>query len=462
MPVKSLLRRLAAPAMVGMMTMALNNVVDAIYVGHGVGPLGLTGVTLAFPVMMLLMAIGQMFGIGAASVVSRNLGAGVVRRAELALGNAAMAVIVAGVFVTAVCLPNTAALVRLSGASETALPYAKDYLDIVLAGAVFAAYPMTVNNLVRAEGNARVAMNSMLLGAGLNIVLDPLFIFALNMGVRGAAMATVLAHVAISICVTWYFRSKHSTMRLSLAAMKPNWVVLRETISIGFPAFIRMGAGSLIVVMVNRTLGMYGGDLFIAANGIVGRTMMFAAMPLMSIGQGLQPILGFSYGAKRFDRALEVTRFSLLAAGAYSLFAFAVLVFFAGPVTSIFTSDEALVEIGAHAARYVYAAFVAVGFQIVGSVVFQSLGMVRRTFITSTSRQVLFLVPLLLVLPYYLQTDGIWLSFPIADALSAVLVLALLVPLLRDFRRKRDLQVQETTMADKETIEREGVPISTQ
>ena len=214
--------------------------------------------------------------------------------------------------------------------------------------------------------------------------------------------------------------------------------------------------------MVNRTLGMYGGDLFIAANGIVGRTMMFAAMPLMSIGQGLQPILGFSYGAKRFDRALEVTRFSLLAAGAYSLFAFAVLVFFAGPVTSIFTSDEALVEIGAHAARYVYAAFVAVGFQIVGSVVFQSLGMVRRTFITSTSRQVLFLVPLLLVLPYYLQTDGIWLSFPIADALSAVLVLALLVPLLRDFRRKRDLQVQETTMADKETIEREGVPISTQ
>jgi len=456
-PVKSLLWKLSAPAMVGMMTMALHNVVDAIYVGHGVGPLGLTGVTLAFPIMMLLMAIGQMFGIGAASVVSRNLGAGALHRAELALGNAAMAVILAGLLVTAVCLPNTTSLIRLAGASETALPFAKDYLDIVLAGAVVAAYPMAVNNLVRAEGNARVAMNSMLLGAGLNIALDPVFIFGLRMGVRGAAIATVLAHIASSIYVTWYFRSAHSTMRLSPTAMKPNRAVLRETISIGFPSFIRMGAGSVIVMMVNRTLGMHGGDLFIAANGIVGRTMMFAAMPLMGIGQGLQPILGFSYGAQRFDRALDVTRFSLLAAAAYSLFAFGVLVFFAGPVTSIFTSDEALVEIGAHAARYVYAAFVAVGFQIVGSVVFQSLGLVRRTFITSTSRQVLFLVPLLLLLPHFLQTDGIWLSFPIADALSAVLVLALLVPLLRDFRRKRDLQAQQIDAVRKEppNIERQ-------
>ncbi len=460
MPVKRLLWKLSAPAMVGMMTMAVHNVVDAIYVGRGVGALGITGVTLAFPIMMLLMAVGQMFGLGAASVVSRSLGAGAPRRAELALGNAAMAVIAAGVLVTVVCLPNTAWLVRLSGASETALPYAKDYLDIVLAGAAFAAYPMAVNNLVRAEGNARVAMNSMLLGAVLNIVLDPVFIFGLGMGVRGAAIATVLAQVASSIYVTSYFRSMHSTMRLSLLAMKPHWAVVRETVSIGFPSFIRMGAGSLIVLMVNRALGVYGGDLFIAANGIVGRTMMFAAMPLMGIGQGLQPILGFSYGAKRFDRALEVTRFSLLAAGAYSLLAFFLLVSLAGPVTSIFTTDMALVEIGAHAARYVYAAFFLVGFQIVGSVVFQSLGQVRKTFITSTSRQVLFLVPLLLVLPGFLQTDGIWLAFPIADALSAALVFVLIVPLLKDFRRRRDSQAQQTVSALRESADIECVPAS--
>ena len=460
MPVKRLLWKLSAPAMVGMMTMALYNVVDAIFVGHGVGPLGIAGVTIAFPIMMLLMAVGQMFGIGAASVVSRNLGAGQMRRAEIALGNAAMAVIAAGLFVTLTCLPNSASLLRLSGASETVLPYAKDYLDVVLMGAVFAAYPMAVNNLVRAEGNARVAMNSMLLGAGLNIALDPVFIFGLNMGVRGAAIATVIAHVVTTIYVTRYFRSGHSTLHLSLSAMKPHVAVLRETVSIGFPSFIRMGAGSLIVLMINRMLGFYGGDLFIAANGIVGRTMMFAAMPLMGIGQGLQPILGFNYGAKRFDRALEVTKFSLLVAGGYSLFAFGLLVFFAGPVTTIFTTDEALLEIGAHAARYVYAAFFLVGFQIVGSVVFQSLGMVRETFITSTSRQVLFLVPLLLVLPRFLQVDGIWLAFPIADVLSAILVLVLVVPLLRDFRRKRDLQAQEIALAREKTMDSEPVPVS--
>jgi Na+-driven multidrug efflux pump len=278
------------------------------------------------------------------------------------------------------------------------------------------------------------------------------FIFGLNMGVRGAAIATVIAHVVTTIYVTRYFRSGHSTLHLSLAAMKPHVTILRETVSIGFPSFVRMGAVSVIALIINRTLGYYGGDLSIAAYGIVGRTMMFAAMPLMGIGQGLQPILGFSYGAGRFDRAYDVTRYALLVACAYSLFAFVLLVFFAGAVTSIFSTDETLVQIGVHAARFVYAAFFVVGLQIVGSVVFQSLGMARETFITSTSRQVLFLVPLLLVLPQFFQADGIWLAFPIADILSTALVIVLLVPLLRDFRRRRDLQVLQETLTDEDTV----------
>jgi putative MATE family efflux protein len=461
-PVKRLLWKLSAPAMVGMMTMALYNVVDTIYVGHGVGPLGIAGVTISFPIMMLLMAVGQMFGLGAASVVSRNLGAGQMRRAETALGNAAMAVIALGVLVTIVCLPISTSILRLFGASETILPYAKDYLDVVLLGAAFSAYPMTVNSLVRAEGNARVAMNSMLLGAGLNIALDPVFIFGLGMGVRGAAIATVLSHVVTTVYVTWYFRSGRSTLRLSMPAMRPHWSILRETVSIGFPSFVRMGAMSLIALIINRTLGFYGGDLSIAAYGIVNRTMMFAAMPLMGIGQGLQPILGFSYGARRFDRAYDVARFALLVAVAYAVFAFVLLVFFAGLVARIFSTDAALVEIAVHAARYVYAAFFVVGFQIVGSVVFQSIGLARQTLITSVSRQVLFLVPLLIVLPRFFEADGVWLSFPIADVLATILTVVLLVPLLMDFRRKRDMQALNIASAHEENNDIVPVPASTE
>jgi len=460
-PVKPLLWKLATPAMVGMMTMALYNVVDTIYVGHGVGPLGIAGVTIAFPLMMLIMALGQMFGLGAASVISRNLGAGQMRRAEVALGNAGMAVIALGLLVTAICLPASSSLLRLFGASDTILPYASDYLDIVLLGAAFAAYPMAMNNLVRAEGNARVAMNSMIMGACINIALDPVFIFGLGMGVQGAAIATVISQIATTTYLTWYFRSGRSTLRLSLAAMKPHWSILRETVVIGFPSFLRMGAMSLIALIINRTLGAYGGDLSIAAYGVVNRTMMFAAMPLMGIGQGLQPILGFSYGAGRFDRAYEVTRYTLLVAVAYSVFAFVLLVFFAGPVTHIFSTDEALVEIAVHAARYVYAAFFVVGFQILGSVVFQSIGLARQTFITSISRQVLFLVPLLLVLPRFFEADGIWLSFPVADVLSTVLTAVLLLPLLRDFRQKRDYQIHQNSAGSRQdTLRIEPAPAS--
>jgi putative MATE family efflux protein len=440
--VKRLLWKLSVPAMTGMLTMALYNIVDTIYVGRGVGSIGLTGVIISFPVMTLLMALGQMAGIGAASVISRNLGSGDVRRAERALGNAMILTVGSGLIVTLVCLPNSTALLQLMGASDAVLPYAKDYLDVILIGAAFATYPMAMNNLVRAEGNARVAMNIMIFGAVLNIVLDPIFIFLLHMGVQGAAVATVISHLATTVYVTRYFLSGQSTLRLSPPVLKLERSVFREVVAIGFPSFIRMGAMSAIVLIINRTLGLYGGDLAIAAYGIVNRMMMFMGMPLMGIGQGLQPILGFSYGAKQLGRSLEVTRYALVVASAFSVAAFVVLFFLPGIVMRVFSDDGALIAIGVHASKYVFVAFFVVGFQIVGSIVFQALGHVGKTFVTSTSRQVLFLVPLLLVLPRFLEADGVWLAFPIADALSALLVLFLIMPQLRKFKRLRDMQIE--------------------
>ena len=440
-PVKQLLWKLAVPAMTGMLMMSLYNIVDTIYVGRGVGPLGLAAVTIAFPIMILQMALGQMVGIGAASVISRNLGAGNVRRAARALGNTVALTVGAGIVVTLVFLPNSAAFLHLMGASDAVLPYAKDYLDVILIGAIFATYPMAMNNLVRAEGNAKVAMKVMIFGALVNIVLDPIFIFWLGMGVQGAAVATVIAHIATTVYVTRYFLSGQSTLRLSFPILKLEWSVVHEVVAVGFPSFIRMGAMSVVILIINRTLGSYGGDLSIAAYGIVNRMMMFMGMPLMGIGQGLQPILGFSYGAKQFGRSLDVTRYALLVATAFSAAAFVVLFFLPEFVMKVFSDDAELIAIGVHASKYVFVAFFVVGFQMVGSIVFQSLGHVGKTFVTSISRQVLFLVPLLLILPRFLQTDGVWLAFPIADTLSALLVLFLILPQLHEFKRLRDTKM---------------------
>ena len=435
-PVKSLLWKLSLPAMAGMFSMALYNVVDTIYIGRGVGSIGIAAVTMAFPAMIFLMAMGQMVGIGAASVVSRNLGARDLKKAELTLGNAIGLTLVAGVVVTLVTVPNISALLGLFGASESVYPQAKEYLEVVLLGAFFSMFSMGINNIARAEGNARVAMVTMILGAGINIVLDPVFIFVLHMGVRGAAIATVISHVVTTVYITRYFLSGKSTLRLRWTSLRIDRSLSTEILAVGAPAFVRMGAASFIVLIINRTLGFYSGDMAIAAFGIANRAMMFAAMPLMGIAQGLQPILGFSYGARRFDRAFDVTKFALVVASAVAAVGFLLLALAPGPIVRIFTTDPVLIEQGVHAAERMFVFFFLVGFQIVGSTVFQALGMVRKSLVTSTSRQVLFLIPLVLVLPRFLQADGVWLAFPLADVLSFILVVAMLVPLLRDFRRR--------------------------
>jgi putative MATE family efflux protein len=436
MPVRKLLWTLSLPAIAGMATMALYHVVDTIFIGRGVGSTAIAGVTIVFPVMMVMMALGFMIGIGAASVASRSLGSGDVKRAEWALGNAVTLSLVFGFAIVAFGVPNSAALVRAFGASAAVEPYAREYVDVILLGAAFSLYPMAINNLARAEGAARVAMVNMMLGAVLNIVLDPLFIFTFNMGVRGAAIATVISQVVTCIYVTRYFLSGHSTLRLRSAALRLRRAVTGEILSVGFPSLIRMGAASVIVLLINRSLAFYGGDLSIAAFGIVNRSMQFLAMPLMGIAQGLQPILGFSYGSRRFDRALEVTTYSLGVSSLFSVAAFGILMLFPQSVMSIFTTDAALIAEGVHAGRLMFIAFFLVGFQIVGSTVFQALGMVMKTFVAQTSRQVLFLIPLVVVMPRFLQADGIWLAHPVADALSFFLVLFMLVPLMRELKRR--------------------------
>jgi len=425
-----------------MFVMTLYNVVDTIFIGHYVGPLGIAGLSIVFPIQMLTMGIGQMTGMGGASVLSRLIGARNTLGAEHALGNALTFTLVISVVLMIVGLSNPDLWLRLMGASDTVLPYARDYMTIILTGVLFRTFAMSQNFLIRAEGNARVPMIGMIIGAGLNIVLDAIFIIPLGMGVKGAALATVIAQLISSLYFLRYYLSGKSFLRVHLQNMVIKWDILKSILAIGISSFARTAAQSLAVVFVNRTLLTFGGDLAISSYGLIQRIMMFALMPGVVIGLGMQPILGFNYGAKRYDRALKVIKIAIIAATSYSIIVFCALYFAPELFIRVFTTDSELIALAAHAASRIFFAAYLVGFIIVGSIVFQAIGKAPQAFITAIARPALFLLPLVFILPNYWQLDGVWLAFPITDALTSILVLVLLIPEIRMFRRSEMTQVQ--------------------
>jgi len=436
-----LLWKLSLPAFMGMFVMALYNVVDTIFIGHYVGSLGIAGLSIVFPIQMLTMGIGQMTGMGGASLVSRLLGARNTPRAEHALGNALTFTIIISVALTIAGLWNPDLWLRLMGASETVLPYARDYMTIILTGVLFRTFAMSQNFLIRATGNARVPMIGMIIGAGLNIVLDAIFIIPLGMGVKGAALATVIAQLISSLYFLRYYLSGTSFLRLHLQNMLIKWDILKPILAIGISSFARTAAQSLAVVFVNRTLLTFGGDLAISSYGLIQRIMIFALIPSIVIGQGLQPILGFNYGAKRYDRALKVIKIAIIAATIYGIIAFCALYFAPELFIRVFTADSQLIVLTANAARRVFFAAYLIGFIVVGSIIFQAIGKAAQAFVTAIARPALFLLPLVFILPNYWQLDGVWLAFPITDALTSILVLVLLIPEIRMFRRNEMRQV---------------------
>jgi len=430
-----LLLKLSLPAFMGMFVMTLYNVVDTIFVGHYVGPLGIAGLSIVFPVQMLTMGIGHMMGMGGASLISRLIGAGNTPRAEHALGNAITAAVVLSAPVMIAGLLNPDLWLRFMGASETILPYARDYMTIILTGLFFRTFAMSQNALIRATGNARVPMTGMIIGAVLNIILDAIFIIPLDMGVRGAAIATVISQLVTALYFLSFYFSGKSFLKIHLQNMIIKWDILKAILAIGIAAFAMTVAGSLSAVFVNRTLIAFGGDLAISSYGLIQRMMMFALMPSMVIGQGMQPILGFNYGAKRYDRALKAIKIAAISATSYSIIAFLALYFAPELLLRVFTTDTGLIVLAAHAARRVFFAKYLIGFIMIGSTVFQATGKAPQAFVTAIARPALFLLPLVFILPNYWQLDGVWLAFPIADVLTFILVLILLIPQIKMFRR---------------------------
>ena len=431
-----LMLKLTLPAFMGMFVMTLYNVVDTIFIGQYVGPLGIAGLSIVFPLQMFSMGIGMMMGMGGASLISRLIGGNNIPRAEHALGNAFSGTVILSAIVMIVGLSNVDFWLRLMGASDTILPFARDYMRIILFGMFFMTFSMSMNTLIRAEGNARVPMIGMIIGAGLNIVLDAIFIIHLDMGVQGAALATVIAQFISSI----YFLSYHLTGKSFLKLLPKNliiqWQIMKDILAIGISALSMVVAGSIASVFVNRLLVSYGGDIHIAAFGVLHRIMMFALMPGMVIGQGLQPILGFNFGARRFDRALKAIRIGVTYASAISIVAFVALYFSPEPFLRIFTTDTELINVSVYAAKRVFLVMPFIGLMMVGQLIFQAIGKVIQAIVSSLARSALFLLPTVLIFPQFWGIDGVWLAFPVTDVLTLLLTVTLLIPILNDFKKK--------------------------
>ncbi|HPA59021.1 MAG TPA: MATE family efflux transporter [Synergistales bacterium] len=433
-PVGRLIWRLSLPATVGMFVNGLYNLVDTIYIGHGVGSMGIAGLSVAFPIQMIIGGTGLMLGVGTASLISRSLGAKDYDKAQRAFGNNLLATLLIGliyIFWGRSFLPS---ILALFGASAEIMPYASEYMSVIFLGSPLIIFTMSMNNVIRSEGAARTAMWSMLVGAIANIILDPIFIFALGMGIRGAAVATVLSRSLVIAWIVWFFQSGSSILSLRARDLAPRFSILREILAIGFPAFLQHASSSLVFGMINQLLGLYGGNIAVAVFGVNNRVIMFSAMPTTGIAQGMQPIAGYNYGARQYGRTMEAIRTSSLMALAFCSGIATILLLFPGPVLKLFSSDRALLEMGPHAMRLMVAGFFVAGFNKVGGSVFQALGKALPALVVNSARPILFFIPLLVFMPRFLGINGVWLSFAVADLLSFLLTVFLLIPQMRTLR----------------------------
>ena len=419
-----LLARMSIPAMLAMIVNALYNVVDTIFVGRGVGSIAIGALTVAFPFQIFTMAIAFLLGTGAASVVSRALGAGDRVRAAGTATTAVLSAVILGVVLSIVGFVFTTPILRLFGASDDVMPFASLYIRTILFGTPFLVVAMTSNNLIRAEGNARMSMLVMLVGAVANIILDPIFIFGFGMGIRGAATATVIGQVLSFAVAAAYFLGGRSGLMSGVKTPSPSLRLLRPVVILGLPAFIRQFGSTFVAVLVINAALAYGGDLAIASFGMINRVLIFALMPVFGLAQGFQPIAGYNYGAGRMDRVKQSTRLTALVAAAITGFFFILMVLIPETLLSMFTTDGALLEIAGPAMRTVVFVLPLVGVQVVGATFFLAVGKAIPSLVLGMLRQIILLIPLVAILPPLLGLRGLWLAFPIADALAAVITFA--------------------------------------
>ena len=442
-PIGQLIRQYAVPGIIAMTASSLYNMVDSIYIGHipDVGSLAISGLAVTFPLMNISTAFGTLVGVGAATMISVLLGQKNYAVANKVLSNEVTLNILTGVIFTVVALLWMDPILRFFGASDNTLPYARDYMVIIALGNAVTHLYFGLNSVIRSSGNPKIAMGLTLFTVISNAILDPIFIFTLGMGIRGAALATVLCQLMSLGYTMWFFLDQDKFLHLprSRKVFRIDWRIAKDSLAIGMGPFLMNLASCIVVLFINQQLVKWGGDLALGAYGIVNRISFLFVMIIMGFNQGMQPIAGYNFGARQYARVREVYVKIAGWATLVCIVGFVVSELFPGPTVSIFTSDPALHDLAAKGLRKMNIAFPIIGFQMVTTNLFQCLGMVRKSIFLSLSRQLLFLLPCIYILPPLLESEaGVWYSFPISDTVAAIVTGIFAIGLLRNLGSLKD------------------------
>lgn len=440
-PVGSLLMQYAIPAIVAMVASSLYNMVDSIFIGQGVGPMAISGLAITFPFMNLSGAIGACIGVGASTYLSVKLGQKDYSMAQRILGNSVVLKIITGIIFGAICLLFLDPILRFFGASDNTLPYAHEYMVVILLGNVFTHLYFGMNALLRAASKPKQAMYATIFTVVLNTALDPIFIYTLDMGIRGAALATILSQTTALCWQIKQFSNPHELLHFKRGIYKLDWSIIKNILAIGVSPLAMNTCSCIIVIFINTALVKYGGDMAVGAYGIANRIGFLFFMIVMGINQGMQPIAGYNYGAMHFDRMLKVLKLSMISATAIMAFGWLVGELMPYPCARLFTTDAELIEQAVKGIRLNMIAFPLIGSQAVITNFFQSIGKAKISIFLSLSRQMIFLLPLLVALPPMLGVDGVWLALPASDTVAFIVTWIIMIRYMRKFKLQHQKQI---------------------
>lgn len=435
-PVGKLLFQYALPAIIAMTASSLYNMVDSIFIGQGVGALAISGLAVTFPFMNLSAAFGAAVGVGASSYISVKLGQKDYGKAQRVLGNTVTLNVIIGIVFSVVSLLFLDPILFFFGASEQTVPFAREYMVIILLGNVITHMYFGMNAVLRAASKPREAMYITMFTVVLNTLLDPLFIYTFRLGIAGAAYATIISQLTAFLWQMRLFTDKRELLHLRRGIYRLDRRIVGNIIAIGMSPFSMNACACLIVIFINNNLLRYGGDLAVGAYGIANRIAFIFIMINMGVNQGMQPIAGYNYGAQKLDRMMRVLKLAMIAGTCVTTTGFLVAEFLPELCVTLFTTDATLASLSVNALRVMMAAMPIVGYQMVITNFFQSIGMAKISILLSLSRQLLLLLPLLLVLPPIIGLDGVWMSMPVSDSLSALFALVMMVRYMNKFKRQ--------------------------
>ncbi|MCC8143416.1 MAG: MATE family efflux transporter [Tannerellaceae bacterium] len=426
-PIKKLLKQYVIPAIIAMTASSLYNMADSIFIGHGVGPLAISGLTLTFPLMNLAAAFGSLVGAGASTMISVKLGQQDYEDANNVLKNVVLLNLLIGIAFTIVFYIFLDPVLYFFGASDNTISYARDYMQIILLGNVITHLYLGLNAVLRSAGFPTLAMYVTLASVVINCILNPVFIFWLGWGIKGSAIATVISQVISLTGQLIHFSNPKRLIYLKWEIYHLQWKIARRILSIGLSPFLMNLCSCLVVILINRELITYGGDIAVGAYGIVNRIVFLFIMIIMGFNQGMQPIAGYNFGAHQFKRVTEVTKLTMLWGVGISTFGFLVCNIFPSYIVKLFTIDSDLIRETVYGIHIVFAVFPIVGFQMVSTNFFVSIGMSKKAIFLSLTRQLIFLIPGLIIFPHFWGTFGIWVSIPVADTVAAVITAIVMV-----------------------------------